>query len=239
MQKQRLAFFDLECTNLNADWGLIICGTVKFSDRKKPQTFRITDYERGNIVDDSGVCAALRDVLNEAPIWVTWYGQRFDVPYLQSRLLYWGQEPMSTSTKHLDLWRTARYQLRLSSNRLANIERFLNLKGSKTPINQGAWLMALDGDKKAMKTVTYHCEQDVLMLEEAYYKMLPFIKDHPHIGLFDSALSDGCPKCGSHNLHRRGSVITKMKRYQRWQCQDCGSWHRSRIADKREPLELT
>jgi hypothetical protein len=66
--------------------------------------------------------------------------------------------------------------LKLSSNRLANIERFLNLSASKTPIDQGAWIKAIAGSKKHMNTVVKHCKEDVKMLEEAYHSVKTFNK---------------------------------------------------------------
>ena len=139
----RKAFFDIECNHLNADWGLLICACIKWSDKKTIETFRITDHKQASLNDDRGIAKAIRDSLEEAYTIVTWYGKKFDVPYLQSRLLKWGETIMSPNISHLDLWATARYQLRLSSNRLANIERFLELDATKTPINQGLGLKLL------------------------------------------------------------------------------------------------
>ena len=233
----RKAFFDIECNHLNADWGLLICARIKWSDKKTIETFRITDHKQASLNDDRGIAKAIRDSLEDADTIVTWYGKKFDVPYLQSRLLKWGETIMSPNISHLDLWATARYQLRLSSNRLANIERFLELDATKTPINQGAWIEALAGSKKHMKTVVDHCKQDVLMLEEAYNKMLPLIKNHPHVAL-KGGPSDGCPKCGSISMEKMGYRVTKVRRYQRWRCLDCGSTCSTRVQDKREPLKF-
>jgi transcription elongation factor Elf1 len=55
----------------------------------------------------------------------------------------------------------------------------------------------------------------------------------PHHALFSE--SDGCPSCGSQNLHRRGVTVTKTRKYQKLHCQDCGAWCRAR---KAEPVEL-
>jgi uncharacterized protein YprB with RNaseH-like and TPR domain len=231
----KIAHLDLECSNLNADWGVIICGCIKW-DNGKLDTFRITDYKQKDIMDDSGVCIALSEALNDADMWVSWYGARFDVPFLQARLLYHRKKPMSTHIAHVDLWRTSRYQLKLSSNRLANIERFLNLSASKTPIDQGAWIKAIAGSKKHMNTVVKHCKEDVKMLEEAYHLLRPLTKGHPLITNEKGEAS--CPKCGSHKVVKRGTRRTKTRVYQTWQCKDCGSWSSSRTADKLVPQAL-
>ena len=225
----KIAHLDLECSNLNADWGVIICGCIKW-DNGKLETFRMSDYKKKDIMDDSGVCIAIRDALNTADTWVSWYGVRFDIPFLQARLLYHRQAPISTFISHVDLWRTSRYQLKLSSNRLANIERFLNLSASKTPIDQGAWIKAIAGSKKHMNTVVKHCKEDVKMLEEAYHLLRPLVKGHPLVTNGDGEVS--CPKCGSHKVIKRGTRRTKTRFYQTWQCKSCGSWSSSRVAEK-------
>ena len=83
----RKAFFDIECNHLNADWGLLICACIKWSDKKTIETFRITDHKQASLNDDRGIAKAIRDSLEDADTIVTWYGKKFDVPYLQSCLL--------------------------------------------------------------------------------------------------------------------------------------------------------
>ena len=231
----KIAHLDLECSNLNADWGVIICGCIKW-DGGKIDTFRMTDYKQKDIMDDSGVSMGMRDALNEADMWTGWYSSRFDIPYLQSRLLYHEKAPVASNIPHMDLWRTSRYQLKLSSNRLVNIERFLKLDAGKTPIDQGTWIRAIAGNKLCMRIVVKHCQEDVKLLEEAYHKLLPLIKGHPNIELFNPTPSDTlqCPKCGSSNMNRGGKLVTKTRRYQRWRCLECGSWSSSRLAEKVE-----
>ena len=224
----KIAHLDLECSNLNADWGVIICACIKWDDgqsKGKLQSFRMTDYEQEDIMDDSGVCMDVRDALDKADMWVSWYGSKFDVPYLQARLLKHKQHTASTMTPHIDLWRTSRYQLKLSSNRLANVERFFSLRAGKTAIDQGVWIKAISGHKPSMAQVVKHCREDVKMLEEMYHILLPLIKGHPNIELFkdDPSILLFCPKCGSGHLQKFGYKITKTGKYQRWQCQDCGS----------------
>jgi uncharacterized protein YprB with RNaseH-like and TPR domain/predicted RNA-binding Zn-ribbon protein involved in translation (DUF1610 family) len=231
----KIAHLDLECSNLNADWGIIICACIKW-DGGKIDTFRLTDYKQKDIMDDSGVCAAMRDALNTADMWTGWYSARFDIPYLQARLLYHGEDPISSKVPHVDLWRTAKYQLKLSSNRLANIQRFFKLSASKTPIDQGTWIRAIAGNKRCMKDVVDHCKEDVKMLEEAYHKLLPLIKGHPNIGLFEQNPEGviACPKCGSSRMQRNGHLVTQTRRYQRWRCLECGSSASSRLSEKVE-----
>ena len=230
--KLRIAHLDLECSNLSADWGIIICGCIKW-DGGGLDTFRITDYTQRDIMDDCGVACGIRDALEEADLWTGWYSAKFDIPYLQARLMYHEAQAASTKIPHVDLWKTARYELKLSSNRLANIQRFLKLSAAKTPIDQGTWIKAIAGNKKAMDTVVEHCQEDVKMLEEAYHKMRPLVKGHPNMSLEHPDL-DGhvCPKCTSSRMEKMGYRMTTVRRYQRWRCLDCGTSSSSRLAEK-------
>ena len=190
-------------------------------------------------MDDCGGACGIRDALEEADIWTGWYSAKFDIPYLQARLMYHGAQAASTKIHHVDLWKTARYELKLSSNRLANIQRFLNLSASKTPIDQGTWIKAIAGNKKCMDIVVEHCQEDVRMLEEAYHKMRPLVKGHPNMGLGRDDL-DGhfCPKCTSTRLEKMGKRLTQVREYQRWRCLDCGTTSSSRLSEKRNPPAL-
>ena len=232
----KIAHLDLECSNLNADWGVIICGCIKWDNGKskgKLESFRMTDYDQKDMMDDSGVCMAMRDALDTADMWVSWYGAKFDIPYLQARLLNHGEKTASTLTPHVDLWRTSRYQLKVSSNRLANVQRFFKLKASKTPIDQGVWFKAIAGHSPSMNEVVKHCKEDVKMLEEMYHIFLPLIKGHPNIELFKEKPVDDptCPKCGSSHLWRHGYKVTKTRKYQKWHCQNCGSVSSNRSSE--------
>ena len=63
---------------------------------------------------------------------------------------------------------------------------------------------------------------------------------HPNAALFIDGDDRVCPQCGSKHLQARGSYYTTTMRYQRYHCQDCGKWSRSRFnnldADKRKSI---
>jgi transposase-like protein len=72
-------------------------------------------------------------------------------------------------------------------------------------------------------------KRDVVLLEELYAKLQPWIKNHPNRALYiDNLEDDVCPNCASTNLRARGFALTNMGKFRRFRCHDCGAWSRSK-----------
>jgi len=159
--------FDLETTNLSADFGVILCGVIK-GVGEKPKIFRADQLNpkwASQRSDDREVVSALVTELGGYDIWVAHNGARFDVPFLRTRLLAWGLDPLP-SKKLVDPVLLARNKLRMSFNSLNQVANHLGVN-SKTDVEPRQWLhAALDGDKKAMSYIVEHCVQDVYVLEK-------------------------------------------------------------------------
>lgn len=227
MALPNILIWDLECTNLSANFGYILCASFKVFDSDKISIISITDFPefQRNPTNDYFVVKELAKVLREADMWVTHYGSRFDVPYLQARLLY-HKLPILPNIQHVDTWRIARYKMKLNSNRLASITGFFGFE-EKTPLTGPIWVRAAAGHKPSIKYVEQHCKQDVLVLEQVYKKIRPLSTTHPSIALMNGD-EIGCPNCGSKKVHRRGDYLSRLHRYQRFCCQACGAWSRAK-----------
>lgn len=221
--------WDLETSNLNANFGFILCGGYKVLGEKRVHVPKISDYSLydRDPTNDRELVKTLAKELSTADIWLTWYGSRFDVPYLNSRLIYHGLKPLPP-IPHIDGWRIARYQMRLNSNRLQSVTQFLELE-DKTPLSGPHWIKAMAGNKRSLKYVVDHCRQDVVVLEQVYERIRPLAVNHPNVNLV--APIDGkdrCPRCGSDRLQKRGFSIAKVAKTQRYQCMSCGGWSRGK-----------
>src|SRR5690606_33855206 len=49
---------------------------------------------------------------------------------------------------------------------------------------------------------------DVVLTEKLYDRLLPWIKGHPHMGLYMDTDKDVCGNCGSEDLRREGYALT-------------------------------
>jgi uncharacterized protein YprB with RNaseH-like and TPR domain len=164
--------FDLETTNLDADFGVVLCGVVKGASGK-PKVFRADKLNkkwRTTRSDDSEVVKAIVAELSEYDIWVAHNGNRFDVPFLRTRMAKWGMAPLPVR-KLIDPVFLARNKLKMSYNSLEKLAGFLGVN-SKTEVTGDHWLSAaLDGSRESMDYIVAHCIEDVKVLEKIIGKL--------------------------------------------------------------------
>lgn len=180
----RIVAWDIETTDLKALMGRILCCSFfpvadPTVSERKPKTVRIDrkPWKRTDPIDDGALCVAIRDELEKYNCIVTWNGKMFDLPFLNARLLKAGEREVRHQF-HLDLmYYAGGISLRVGSRKLVNVQKFFKLADEKTDIEWEMWNRAALGDKKAMKIIVEHCEQDVKVLEQAYWKLLPMVRN--------------------------------------------------------------
>lgn len=164
IKNKTLAFFDIESSNLNANFGEILCASIK------PLGGKVRSFvQNPKDLSDKTVTLEIAQALSEYDYVLTWYGTKFDVPFLTTRLMANGH-PGLGFIKHKDLYYTARFRLKLNSNRLAVVTEFMFGKTQKTRILPEIWMKALRGDQNSMNYIVDHCERDVKELEKVFRK---------------------------------------------------------------------
>lgn len=182
-------------------------------------------------VHKSGAKAMLERIhslISEADAVIHYNGTKFDMPTLNGEFLKHGLKPPPPYAQ-IDLLTTARRQFKLASNKLDYVAQYLDVGAKIQHKGMTLWHECMEGDDKAWRQMERYNKQDVLLLEDVYNAMLPWIKTHPNVGLFDDSPRPACVNCGSYNLERRGKCRTASQIYHRFQCRDCGKWNRSRI----------
>lgn len=225
----RILFWDIETygMNFNADTGFIMVISYKWKGEKTVHTITRANPSKWSrsLFDDKDICKKFAEVYSSADMHVTWNGTRFDVPFLQTRMLKHrlGYLP---PVPHEDGLRTARHALKMRRS-LDNIQKFFSLGTKKEEMNlEKVWMPAAMGDPIALKQVIKRCESDVKLLEEAYDLLSPLSKVHPNVCIIDGAPA-GCPLCKSQKLQQRGR-INALRHYRlRFHCQTCGRWSTS------------
>lgn len=167
--------YDIETTNLKADFGIILCAVVKPLGHKPLKIFRLDDHRARVCDEDKFLVKALRDELEKYEFLIGHNSIRFDRMFINTRLMYHSLEPMHEKL-HIDTLTIARSCMRISYRSLERIIQFLDIPEKKTPLDPKQWRHAMLGDRNAMDAVVKHCIQDVKSLELVYDRLKPFMK---------------------------------------------------------------
>ncbi|MCI0526303.1 MAG: ribonuclease H-like domain-containing protein [Nitrospira sp.] len=231
----RILFLDIETApNVAHVWGLwnqhvhvnqlmasgyVMCWAAKWLGKNDVQ-FRSVHKDG---VDT--MLGEIHDLLSTADCVVHFNGTKFDIPTLNKEFLLHGLMPPPPAMQ-LDLLKVVRKQFRFPSNKMDYVAKALGFEGKLLHRGHDLWVECMAGNAAAWEEMKAYNIQDVRTLEQIYHKVLPWIIVHPPMGLY-LGRPDGCPNCGSTNLNARGYAYTKVSKYQRYRCNDCGTWTRS------------
>tara|TARA_R110002126_G_scaffold4455_2_gene23475 strand:- start:742 stop:1479 length:738 start_codon:yes stop_codon:yes gene_type:complete len=179
--------------------------------------------------------ANVHALLDQADAVVHYNGSRFDIPILNKEFLLSGMPPPSPA-KHIDLLQVARRQFRFVSNKLDYVSQALGLGGKTDHEGHTLWVKCMNDDRKAWKIMEEYNKNDVVLLEKVYDKFKGWIKQHPNHNAYSPDIC--CPNCASRKLQARGTQRSRVAVYQRFQCQNCGSWSRSIKSEKKSKESL-
>lgn len=225
----KVILFDLEFMHINwgADLGLIYCMGWKELNEDKVHMESVWETRQKDALDDKELCKQIYNVLKDADMIITYNGIKCDVPFIQTRLLAHGLPPLPPIA-HKDVYYTAKFKLKLSRNRLFDVQTFLGFSNKKTPVDLYKWLKALIGDKSAQKEILTHCRQDILVLEEAYMKLRPLMNSHPRLNGYGV-----CNKCSGTLLKSKVYYTAGKGQKINLVCQKCRGYE-TRILTKKE-----
>jgi len=201
----------------------VICWAAKWHG-KKGVMFG-AEWKSGEFMDD------LWHLLDEADVVVGFNQKKFDIRRINTEFLRAGTQPPSPY-EQVDLLQQVKKHFGFSSNRLKHLLKELGLS-QKLEENVGMklWVDVAQGDPRAQSHMEKYNKQDVKSTEEFYDFLLGWISGHPNHGLYVEDVDNDtpvCPNCGSTDLHKHKVRRTKVRKYQQYQCQDCGSYSRGR-----------
>jgi DNA polymerase elongation subunit (family B) len=197
--------------------GYVLCWSAKWVDGDKIVCLNKTHPQFLQII---------HQLLSEADAVVHFNGKRFDIPILNGEFIKAGMLPPATY-KQIDLKDVVKSSFRFPSNKLAYVTKVLGVGEKKADMVFEDWVGCINNDPEAWKKMMEYNIHDVTITEALYKKLVPWIKNHPNVGLYhDNAHS--CPNCGGAHLERRGFAYTALGKFQRFQCKDCGTWSRDR-----------
>jgi len=210
---------------IESDW-FILCWSAKWlhQDTMMGGIINPSDVIDGN---DKFIVKQLWNLLNEADIVIGHNLDKFDIKKSNTRFILSGLPPTSPY-KTIDTLKIARKHFAFSSNKLEGLARKFGLEGkNKTDFN--LWKACMQGDREALITMSLYCDQDVLVLEQLYYKLLPWISNHPNVNLYSPTIEETkCPNCGSKDLKHIGYTFSSISKLESFRCNKCGAISKGR-----------
>jgi DNA polymerase elongation subunit (family B) len=189
----------------------------------------------------------LWDLINEADIVVAHNGKKFDLGWLRGQAAILRLAPPSP-VKVVDTLLIARKIFYFPSYKLEYLTRVFQVSGKLKHKNfpgHELWVECLKENDLAWKEMKEYNIMDIVSLEELYMVMLPWIPNHPNLGVMVENEVSVCPNCGSpDHLQKRGFSYTNVSKFQRYACEKttggCGHWSRGRFNqyDKSKAKEL-
>ena len=239
MSKLKILFYDVEtapklgyvCDLWNQNLGLsqikedgfILSWSAKWLHSDKIMSDSLNNY--GNKMKNQGrMMKKLWKLFEEADVLVGYNSDKFDKRHVNTAFLLAGLTPPPPS-KSIDLFKVVKSNFKFTSNKLDFVLGKLGLNQKMSHAGFELWVGCMEGDKESWNTMVEYNKQDVAVTEALYFKLLPWIKNHPSHAHSTDQVSDNptCNNCGSDKVKKNGMEQLKVTRYQRYKCTSCGN----------------
>lgn len=172
-------------------------------------------------------------LLSEADLVVTYNGDRYDLKRLNNEFLKLGMAPPKPY-RSIDLIKTNRKQFDLPYKKLDYLAQVTDLGGKVKHSGFDLWLDCMAGDPEAWEKMEEYNKHDVVLTEQLYVRLLPWLTGVPHMGMFVADAK--CPYCGSQDIVADGETTALVQRYELFHCNNCQGWSRGN-KPIRNPIE--
>ena len=190
---------------------------------------RVTAQEAYDRTDES-ILSGLWYLLNEADLVVAHNGMNFDVKISNARFAIAGLNP-PMPYKIIDTLSHSKRVFNFPSHKLDCLNGYFGLDLKMDHEGMDLWKKCVNWDSKALDTMLKYNKRDVMILEEFYLKIRPWMKGHPNIGLYIDTDETLCTNCGNDELTWGGYYFTPAGKYKSFRCDKCGAIGRSRLSD--------
>jgi DNA polymerase III epsilon subunit-like protein len=221
---------NISIDQIESDW-FILTWAAKWLFEEKTYSAALTAKE-AVAQDDSRILKGIWEMLNEADIIVAHNGDKFDLPKLNTRFLLNKMNP-PLPYQSIDTLKHIKRNFAFTSNKLEFVNRMLGLPRKSKHDGFELWSKCYAGDEEALNKMLDYNVNDVVILEETYLRLRPWIKPHPNTALFILDENEHrCPTCGSNKLEDEGKkYYTTVNAYSQFRCTNCGAIGRKRSSD--------
>lgn len=184
--------------------------------------------------DDLWLAERLAVLFDTADITVAHNGDRFDVRKANTYFLY-NSLPPPSPYQTIDTLKETRREFAHIKNNLDYLVKTHGLGTKHNHVGIDLWFGCMAGDPDSWATMERYNVQDVMLLEDWYLTIRPWIgrpgkKAHPNLGFWDKD-NRCCTNCGSTKLTPRGTHRTQVSEFQTFACLHCGAYSRSRVRE--------
>ena len=170
------------------------------------------------------------DLLNAADV-VVWYnGDKFDFKHLNTAFVIGADLKLPNSYTKFDALKCVRKHFAFPSYKLEYVAKRFKCKHQKSKHKKfpgmDLWIQCLKDNKEAWKEMEEYNKKDVLVLEEVYYKLIPY-DSSINFSVFNEDQKHVC-SCGSTQLSKNGLKRLQNGVYQRYTCKKCGKESRGK-----------
>ena len=229
----KIMYFDIETSDLSAGFGELLCFGYWWQHESKPHNLNIYDYPGWDELPverrDKYLLEDVVKIMEEADVIIGHYSTKFDFPFIQTRLIIHRMKTIPQPI-HIDTWRISKYCLKLNNNRLKTIAEALDCDDQKSSCSLMTWRRAKAHDLDALKLISKYNLQDVRTERAVVERLMPLTKSMPSWNVFTNDPIVRCPSCGGTHLVHRGYTHTKLFKFERLCCANCGKWMRSRTS---------
>ena len=178
--------------------------------------------------DDKRITKELWELLSSCDLAVTYNGNLYDIPKINTRFIINGFPP-PLPYKSIDVYQTIARMFSFSSKSMDFVSYKLELERKKENDGLPLWVACSEGNEEALQKMVDYNRQDVICLELDYLRVLPWIKNHPNVSLWNETKERSCGYCGSSNITWSEKLFqTPAGMYRTFRCNDCDGIGRSK-----------
>ncbi len=210
----------------------MLCWAAKWLDEDKI-LFR-SEFHHGR----DAMLRVLHDLLDEADIVIHFNGDSFDLPHIRREFNQADLKPFSP-LQVIDLYKQIKRSQYYPSYKLANISRQLSVGAKVAHSGFDLWIHCCtespednpNRQKRAWALMRRYNKGDITVTEDLYLDTREWLPGHPNLGIYlDDPQTDRCSVClaEGESLKPDGFAYTKLGKYPKFQCADCGKYGRSK-----------
>lgn len=176
-KSKKVGYLDIESGGLQANFDYMLTWCIKTRDKEEYNSGVITRDDIESYKFDKRILKELIESLKEYDTIVTYYGTKFDVPFIRTRAMMHKLDFLPFGAiQHKDCYYMVKMKMRLHRSSLDSACAALGIKG-KNHIKGNFWMKAKLGDASALAYVLDHNKKDCQILEKLHKRLENYVKD--------------------------------------------------------------